>query len=417
MKITRVLGGVAAAAAAALVLSGCGGGSAGDSSDEKIELKMLVNITPNLTEQWWQELVAPFEKANPGVRVKIQAPATEGVKATLPQLLASGQVPDIVETVPPTRELAPQLVDLSEYDWAREAPLADQYTIDGKYLMAGIGMQLQTIWFYNKQAFSDAGITETPKTTEEFDAALGKLKDAGWSPIQTSGEWASQVAFQAAGVPTVIGENPKWYEQMTSGDLTFSESFGATAERYADWVEKGYIDPDFVGLKYADGEQNFLAGNTALYPMGSWFAASEANAADKPEIGVFAAPAAEGVDARMGATIAAPYVVMKASKHQKAAAELVEYLVTDKDAVIAQLKADGNFREGYEYEMNDLGTQLLELSAMDADRFTPTGDGYGDLTVPPGYATELNTQVQGLLTGGSVSTMTKAMDDWFTSNR
>lgn len=419
MKITRrILVGSAAVATASLALAGCAGASAGGEGGDKVELTMLVNITPNLTEDWWNELVAPFEAAHPDVDVKIQAPATEGVKATLPQLLASGQVPDIVQTLTPNAELAPELVDLSQYDWAKNGPLADQYTIDGKYLTAGIGMQLQTVWFYNKQAFADAGITEVPTTTEEFDSALAKLKDAGWTPIQTSGEWATQMAFQFGGLPTVIGEDPDWFEGMSSGDLTFSETYGEMAERYAGWVADGYIPADSVGLKYADGEQQFLAGKAALYPMGSWFAAAEAKATDAPEIGVFSAPADEGVTPRQGASLASPYIIMKASKHQDAAAELVEFLVTDKDAVTAQLEADGNFRDGYEYEMDDLAAQLLEItSSTDPADFTPTGDGYGDLTVPSGYQVELNTQVQGLLTGGSPDALTSAMDDWFAANR
>ena len=70
--------------------AGCGGGfsdegSAGGSTGE---VRMLVNITPNLTKGYWEELVKPFEDANPGVDVKIEAPTGQGVKDTLPQLLA-----------------------------------------------------------------------------------------------------------------------------------------------------------------------------------------------------------------------------------------------------------------------------------------------------------------------------------------
>ncbi|MFB9311006.1 ABC-type glycerol-3-phosphate transport system substrate-binding protein [Agromyces hippuratus] len=417
MKITRrSIALTAGFAAASLVLAGCSAGGTGDSGP--VEVRMLVNITPNLTEDWWNELVAPFEEANPDIDVKIQAPVAEGVKATLPQLLASGDVPDIVETLSPTPELAPELVDLSAYDWATEGPLAEQYSIDGKVLMAGVGIQLQGVYFYNKQAFADAGIEAPPATTEEFDAALEKLKAAGWTPIQTSGEWATQVAFQYAGAPTVLSENPDWFAEMSSGDLTFGESYGDTVDRYAGWVADGYIPADSVGLKYADGEQQFLAGKSAIYPMGSWFAAAAANATDAPEIGVFPAPADEGVAPAQAANVANPYVIMKASKQQDAAAKVVEFLVTDQDAVTAQLEADGNFRPGYEYEMSDLATEMQAIVAdTEVDAFTPLGDGYGDRTVPAGYQVELNTQVQGLLTGTTPDAVVKAMDDWFTANR
>lgn len=404
-------------AAVGLALTGCSSpGNAPASADEKVELKMLVNITPNLTEQFWNDLVKPFEKANPNIHVKIQMPA-KSVAETLPTLLASGDVPDIVETLAPTKELAPELVDLSKYDWAKNGPLAEQYKIDGKILTAGVGFQLQGTVFYNKKAFADAGIAAPPTTIQEFDADLKKLKDAGWTPIQTGGEWMTNLALQYTAIPSVIGENPNWYHDISSGKLKWSDSYRESVERFASWVKNGYIPADSVGVKYADAEQSFLAGKTAMYPMGSWFAAAEAAATTKPEIGVFAAPATQGVTAAQIANLAAPYVIMKASNHQDAAAKLVQFLVTDKDAVIAQLKVDGNFRSGYEYQTTPLGDELQKIIAnTPAAAFTPSGDGYGERTVAAGYGAELNTQTQGLITGASADSVLKAMDDWFAAN-
>lgn len=422
MITRRIVAIGACLAVGGLTLSGCAGSGAANptsSAQEDVELSMLVNITPNLTEEWWNELVAPFEEANPNIDVKILAPATNGVRGTLPTLLASGDVPDIVQTIPPTPDLVPELVDLSGYDWASQGPLAEQYAIDGKYYMAGIGYQLQSIMFYNKQAFADAGIDGTPETLEELDDTLSKLKDAGWVPIQTGGEWISSFPVQATGLPSIIADYPDWFQGMSDGDLTFSETYGDTIDRYVDWIKNGYVPADAVGLKYAEAEQQFLAGQSAIYPMGSWFASAEAKAADKPEIGVFRAPAVEGIDnPAMGANVASPYLVMKASENQDAAVKLVEYLVTDQDAVEAQLEVDGSYRPGYTYEMDALQKELLDIvTDTPIGDFTPTGDGYGAKTVPAGYAGELNTQVQGLLTGGTADALLAAMDAWFEANR
>ncbi|KRC59216.1 hypothetical protein ASE14_15730 [Agromyces sp. Root81] len=405
--------------AVALALTGCAAGAEGGETGEKVTVTMLVNITPNLTEAFWNDLVAPFEEANPDIDVKIQAPAAEGVAKTLPQLLASGEVPDIVETVPPTEELAPELVDLSQYDWAKNGPLADQYSLDGKYYMAGIGYQLQSIYFYNKQAFSEAGIEAPPTTVDELEADLQKLQDAGWTPIQSGGEWITQIPVQTTGLPSIIAENADWFAEMSDGDVTFSETYSDAMERYASWVAAGYIPADSVGVKYADAEQQFLSGKSAIYPMGSWFAASEAKAAEKPEIGVFRAPAEKGIDnPAMGANVANPYVIMMASEHQDAAAKVVEFLVTDEEAVTKQLAADGNFRDGYEYEMDALGQELLAIVADTPESdFTPTGDGYGERVLPRGYQTELNVQAQAMLTGVSAADAIAAMDAWIESNR
>lgn len=413
---------LAAMGVAAVALAGCstaaGDDNGGGGEDGKVEVSMLVNVTPNLTEEFWNELVAPFEEANPGIDVIIQNPGAEGVAAALPRLLAAGDAPDVVQSLPPTPELAPELVDLSGYDWATDGPLAEQYTIDGKYYMAGIGVQLQSLMFYNKTAFEEAGITELPTTLEELDEALAALSAAGWTPIQTGGDWMSSHALQALALPSVVGTDPDWYARMSSGEATFSETYGTFIERYADWVAAGYVPTEALGIQYPDAEQAFLAGESAIYPMGSWFAGTEAAAENPAEIGVFRAPAIEGVsEPAMGANIASPYSIPSSSPVVDEAALLVEFLTTDETAVIDQLIVDGNFRDGYAYETTALGDELFQIVAeTPAGSYTPTGEGYGERRLPAGYSEELNTQTQALMGGTPAADVISAMDDWFAAN-
>ncbi len=406
------------AAVAAVALAGCSAPAEGSGGDGGVEVSMLVNVTPNLTEEFWNELVAPFEDANPGIDVVIQNPGAEGVAAALPRLLAAGDAPDVVQSLPPTPDLAPELVDLSAYEWATNGPLAEQYTIGGQYYMAGIGVQLQSLMFYNKTAFDEAGITELPTTVEQLDDALAALSAAGWTPIQTGGDWMSSHALQALALPTVVGEDPDWFANMSSGEATFSETYGSSIERYADWVAAGYIPTEALGIQYPDAEQSFLAGESAIYPMGSWFAGTEAAAENPAEIGVFAAPAIDGVsDAAMGANIASPYSILTSSDRVDEAALLLEFLTTDETAVVDQLAVDGNFRDGYAYETTALGDELFQIvSDTPATSYTPTGEGYGERRLPSGYSEELNTQTQALMGGTAGADVNSAMDDWFAAN-
>lgn len=412
--------GIAAVSALALTLTGCSSSAGGDSAggDETVTLRVLVNVTPNLTEEFWNELVAPFEAAHENVDVVIQNPGAEGVEAAIPRLLAAGDAPDIVQSLAPNGKLAPELVDLSEYAWAKEGPLADQYSMDGRYLMAGIGVQLQSLYFYNKAAFDDAGIDEMPETVEELTSALGKLQDAGWTPIQEGGDWMSSHTLQSLALPTVISDNPDWYQEISAGEVTFGETYGAAIDVFADWVDEGYVPGDALGIKYPDAEQAFLSGKTAVYSMGSWFAGTQANADDSAEIGVFRAPAMSEADQpAMGANIASPYSILKVSENQEPAAELIEFLTTDQSAVTAQLEVDGNFRDGYEYEMTDLGKELLQIVAdTPAEAYTPTGGGYGERTLPDGFAGEINTQTQSLMGGTAAADVIASMDAWFAAN-
>jgi ABC-type glycerol-3-phosphate transport system substrate-binding protein len=412
--------GIASALTVALAATtaACGGDGNESTSGKKAELRMLVNVTPNLTEKFWNDLVAPFEKANPDIDVKIQAPVATGVQDSLKQLLAAGNAPDVIEHQMPNKDLQPLLLDLSDQEFATEGPMADLYTLDGKYYMAAVGQQLQTIMFYNKAAFADAGIDAPPTTLDELEEDLAKLKEAGWTPIQTGGEWFTGLGLAYSGIPTVQGEHPDWYTSMNAGEMTWSETWGPIADRYARWVEKGYVPKDAVSTKYADAEAQFLAGESAIYPMGSWFAAAAKAAADAPEIGVFVAPAEEGVSAPVVASgAAAPYSILKDTKHKAAALELVEWLTTDKDAVAAQLAVDSNFRPGYSYETDALGQELQAImDATPAESFGPPTGGVGDQMAPEGYSAELNTLVQGLLLDHDADKLKKAMDEWWKSN-
>lgn len=417
----RLLAAVGMTAVAALALAGCSSAAdAGDggTSNEKVTLRVLVNVTPNLTEKFWNDLVAPFEAKNKNIDVVIQNPGAEGVSAAIPRLLASGDAPDIVQSLAPNGKLAPELVDLSKYEWAKKGPLAEQYSMDGKYLMAGIGVQLQSLFFYNKTAFKEAGITEVPTTVDELTEDLGKLKDAGWTPIQEGGDWMSSATLQALALPTIVSENPKWFQDVSSGKVSFGKTYGPAIETFADWVAKGYVPKDALGIKYPDAEQAFLSGKTAIYSMGSWFMGSQAKATDSADIGVFRAPATKAGDKpAMGANIASPYSILKASKNQDASAKLIEFLTTDKKAVADQLEVDGNFRDGYEYDMTPLGEELLKIVAdTPASDYTPTGGGYGERTMPDGFSGELNTQTQALMGGTPAADVIKSMDAWFTAN-
>jgi ABC-type glycerol-3-phosphate transport system substrate-binding protein len=208
-----------------LVLTGCGGGGfAGDSQARqseggKVTVRMLVNISPNLTQTYWEGLVKPFEQANPGIDVKIEAPTGKGVADTLPQQLAAGNAPDVVETLMADETLAEQLLDLTDQPWAKDTPLAEQAKLGGKIYTVGVGVQAQSLVFYNKTAFDKAGIKEPPKTFDDFDAAMARLKDAGYLPLQTGGDFLTGLQVLQLSNPSRAQLYPNWQQDVKAGKL------------------------------------------------------------------------------------------------------------------------------------------------------------------------------------------------------
>src|SRR5690606_41808131 len=111
----RLLPAIGIAAVSALALAGCSTAADADAggAGEKVTLRVLVNVTPNLTEDFWNELVAPFEAENENIDVVIQDPGAEGVAAAIPRLLASGDAPDGVQALAPNGKIAHYLGDLT----------------------------------------------------------------------------------------------------------------------------------------------------------------------------------------------------------------------------------------------------------------------------------------------------------------
>jgi multiple sugar transport system substrate-binding protein/raffinose/stachyose/melibiose transport system substrate-binding protein len=417
-SVRRSLG--ALAVVAILVgAAGCGGGgfsdqgSAGGSTGE---LRMLVNITPNLTKGYWEELVKPFEDANPGVDVKIEAPTGQGVKDTLPQLLAAGNAPDVVETLMADKTLAPQMLELTDQAWTKDTPLAEQAALDGKVYTVGVGQQAQSLVFYNKDAFAKAGISAPPKNLDELTAAMGKLKAAGYLPLQTAGDYVTGLQLLQLSDPSIATKHPDWYQQVGSKQLGAGQTMLPLLQRYESWIKNGYVDKNALGLDDVNAQTNFLSGKSAMYIMGSWFVRTADSAKPTFDLGVFAAPTEAGqpYPGPQGVTMAAPYMVLKSTKQRDLAVKLVQWLVTDRKAVASQLAQDGNFRKGFTDKLTPLGQQVQDILDQ-APKHVAQGEGYGANTLPQGFNGEWNKAVQSLYTGKSAKDVATRIDSWMGS--
>lgn len=420
MRPARTLGVVGSALLLSVAVAGCGGGftDEGSAGGDTGEIRMLVNITPNLTQDFWENLVKPFEQANKGVDVKIEAPSGTGVSDTLQSELAAGDPPDVVETLMADPSLAPQLVDLSNESWVKDTPLVDQARIDGKVYNVGVGEQAQSLVFYNKTAFEKAGITTPPSTLDDMTEAMGRLKAAGYLPLQTSGDFATGLQLLQLTDPALAGEYPDgWHKAVNDGKTTVGRSMLPYLKLYQSWIDQGFVDKNALGLKYPDAETAFLTGKAGMFVMGSWFTASEAKARKDFEVGVFPAPVAKGQQApgAQGATMAAPYMIMKSTEHRSLATKLVQWLVSDKQAVTAQLKQDGNFRTGVDREFTPLEKDVQKI-LDDAPGKVAQGEGYGDATLPRGFNTAWNTEVQGLYIGHTPEQVADAVDQWVSAH-
>ena len=225
-----------AAAMAATLLAGCGGGSGssaaastagGDSAsaeasgvpsyaslkvgedytDLKADLKLISHRTDLIADGTFDNYVAEFQKMYPGINIKYEG-ITDYVGDMTTRLTSNdwGDICMIPTTIPLTElgdyfQVLCQLDEIKdEYNFADNRAFGqDVYGIPSTGNAQGI--------VYNKAVFEAAGITELPKTPDEFLADLQLIKDktdaiplytnfaAGW----TMTAWDAYISGGATG--------------------------------------------------------------------------------------------------------------------------------------------------------------------------------------------------------------------------
>src|SRR5665648_260687 len=130
---------VALGVSVAMLLAACGGGhteggTPSDSGQAEVTLTFWHNSTTGAGREFWDNTVADFEAANPGVTINVQAIQNEDMDGKLPTAVLPGGI------------------------------------------------------YYSQDLFDEAGISEPPTTLEDVNAAVSALKDAGVAPIALGGK-------------------------------------------------------------------------------------------------------------------------------------------------------------------------------------------------------------------------------------
>ncbi len=195
---------IALGASVALALTACAGGGApsastsasGASSAAPVAMTFWHNSTTGDGKKYWEDTVAAFQKEHPNVTITIQAIQNEDMDGKLQTALASsdgptifmarggGKLADVVA--------ADQVMDITdkispETKAAYGDAIFSGFTVDGKIY----GMPTSVLpggIYYSKDLFKEAGITGTPTTFDELNAAVTKLKAKNIAPIALGGK-------------------------------------------------------------------------------------------------------------------------------------------------------------------------------------------------------------------------------------
>lgn len=398
----------------ALIATGC----AGQASDGPVTIEFMPVTTGNLNSEFWGAIVDDFEEANPDIKVEYNTGSAEDFNAFSKTLYAAGKLPDVLVVL--NTDLA-QLGALAPLDAEDLAPFrnVEETALDGVNYYVPTALQPQSLVWYNKDLFEQAGIDSEPTTIDELDEAVHKLAGVTPVPFAFTGEWTSGFQIASMALPRVMDDKPDWYAQRSAGEVTFAGSgWEDNAAMLEGWNSEGLLGEGVLSKGFDPGQQEFIAGGSGMYPMGVWFGATLAEAELPFEVGVFPMPTESG-DAALSVEFSLNYAISADTDQPEASQRLLEFITQDVDAVGAQLAADGLFSNATEPVTYELKSPLTLVADMLPNvEFVASRTGSGDAVPPPGFADFLTTSAQSLILGEvDAATYAKNFDDWWDANQ
>ena len=353
-------------ALAAVTLVGCSSGS----SDSDVETITFINHKTDWeTNGKWDEYIAKFNEKYPDIKVEVQT--ITDYAGQMKTRMNSKEYGDVL--------MIPGDISPKDYENFFE-PLGDTEELSEKYLglndrsyegvQYGIPSQMNaTGMVVNKKVFEDAGITEFPKTTEDFIAALKKIKenDSSIVPLYTNyaaGWTLSNWDFTRTGV----SGDADFTNEMTSDTSPFDE--GDTMYTIYNTLytvaKEGLIESDPTTSDWEQSKVDLANGKVAVMVLGSWAVpqVQEANEDNADNITFEAFPVTAS-DGKQYMPIGGDYNygINVNSKHKKAARKFIDWMVNESDYAVD----NGGIPtvKGAEYpkalqDSQDAGVELIE---------------------------------------------------------
>ena len=290
---------------------------------------------------WNSKIIPAFNKKYPDIKVEFSPSAPKEYNAALNARLAGGTAGDLIACRPFDASLdlfnkknldaLNDLKGLANYsDVAKIAWTTD----DGKTTFCLPMASVIHGFIYNKDALKKVG-AEEPKTIDEFNTLLAKLKaDGTYVPLVmgTADQWeAATMGFQNIGPNYWDGETGR--AALIAGKEKFTDpEYVDVFKELAAWAP--YMGNGYQAQTYPDSQNLFSLGKGAIYAAGSWDISTFRGTAKFP-MGAFKAPTIAGekgcyisdhVDIAMG--------LNSASKNKEDAKTFLEWMATPEFAAL-----------------------------------------------------------------------------------
>lgn len=358
----RLITATAALAALSALATACTGGSAAGASDDP-----KADVTLNFWHGWSapgevkaiEENVARFRKTHPNIKVNVTGNMTDD---KINQALRAGgdKSPDVVSSFTTDSvgkfcnsgafaDLNPFL-SKSGVDKAKVFPksLLEYTQFKGNQCTLPLLNDAYGL-VYNKTAFAAAGITEPPKTWTQFAEAAQKLTKPNGDSYDQLGVMPTFHGYETTPQRLVAQWSPTYFGADGRSNLAEDPAFAKMLTAQKDLVAKlgGYEKLEKFRAGFGDewsAEHPFHKGLVAMQVDGEWRASMAKEAGVGFDIGTAPLPVPDDQIADYGKGYVSGTVmgISSASRKQNAAWELVKYMTTDTEAVVAFANAIHN---------------------------------------------------------------------------
>lgn len=366
-----------------------------------------------------EEVITSFMTAHPSIEIKnLSENSGSSYMDWLKTKDAVGEFPDLIELqetqmFSEAGKIAELPVDLVQLF---EAPPE----IDGKVWNAPIAIEVPRGIIYSKKAYADAGITELPRTYDEFLAIQEQLKASGISPIVVGAKdnWHMSFWLNKFLIDQVYSEDPDWNSKKTAKEVSFTDDNVVQAmtdykELFTKYVDKGWLStPDNQTASF------LLSGKAAQLFSGTWMFAQLEEGDPNFEYGFYPVPDREGklhvtgLASPKGWSLSAE--VMKDPEKVEAIKTFIHYFFAPEQYAkyLASMNAIPSTKEKVTYESGEAMQAVLRLMSDPEVTKSLAIDGWwGDNQIPPQFRTWFYKKMQEMvLNDGDVSDYMQQVD-------
>ncbi|MDT1062329.1 extracellular solute-binding protein [Paracoccus sp. CPCC 101403] len=257
----------------------CAFAAMGAHAETSVKILRPESNSPGL-KQFFTDVIAEYEAAHPDVNVEIEYFASEAYKTKLPTMLQSEARPDLIYSwagLTLSDQVKAGLVqDISaslEPDYLKTFTPASLSAFSEGNAVYGLPMEARLVVFFANQSLTDkAGVDLAGiKTWDDFLGAVGKLKEAGITPLVAGGKDKWPLHFYYSYLALREG-GPEGIRAAMSGDGDGFQSptFIGAGERFKQLIDLDPFQPGVLSTAQEQSNTMFAENKAAFMLMGDW---------------------------------------------------------------------------------------------------------------------------------------------------